>query len=580
MKKLISLILLLFIIASCKNDISDSTNKFTIKIGVSKDPTALLPIKRRGRTELQINPYLFLQAMDFNPKSLKNIPILLENIPNEISIDTGKYKNLYRYNLNFKQDATWDNGTTITANDYLFTIKLMLNPLLELHPAIRHMYSQVKGIEIDPKNPKKFSVFTTKGYMLSKEMITNMEIYPEYFYDSLKIMRKVDLETLINKTSAKIAFDSIQEASNFAKKFNGAYFMRNHISGSGPYKLANWEANQYVILKKKENWWGEKHPEISYLNNNPEEIIFKIIPDKTTSLTELKNGNIDLLSGVLGSDFLKMKNDTTYSNKFDFHNPLTLNYYSIILNNRNPILKDKNVRLAIAHLIDIDFLIKTYGSGAEKRLTSPIHPSKSYYNNNLKPIDFDIKKASELVKLSKWTDSNGDGIVDKTINGKKHDLSLSISITGRSLGKGIALMLQENAKKIGIEINIVNKSSKKFRNDKKRGKFDIIPVPSAKDLVDYDPYPKWHSDNINPGSSNISGFQNKTCDSLIEKILIIKDFNAKTKLYKEFQEIIYKEQPVIFLYVPTNNIIVNSKFDLQVSSKRPGYFVNTIKIKK
>lgn len=579
MKKILYFLLFILIITSCKNEkTSVNTENFTVRIGINKDPAAIFPLKRNGKTERPINVNIFSQACDFDPISLENIPVLLKEVPNEISIDTGKYINSYRYDLEFKKDATWDNGTPITALDYIFTVKLMLNPLAEIHPAIRSLYSKIKGIEIDPNKNKAFSVFADNDYLLSKEMVTNLDIYPEYFYDSLRVLRNIDIATLKNNDKAKATLEKIDSTNNFAKKINSVHFMRNYISGAGPFKFNEWESGQYISLKKKKNWWGDKYDNISYLKNNPDEIVFKIIPDKTTSLTELKNGNIDMLSGVEGSDFIKMKNDPKYKDKFNFYNPLSMQFYIIALNNRNPILKDKNMRKALAHMVDVDFLIKTFGTGDDKRLCSPIHPSKKYYNNNLKPINIDIEKAKELILKSGWADSNKDGIYDKLIEGNLTDLKLSIMITGKALGKSIALMLKENASKVGMQIEIVNKTNKELRNNLKKADFDIAPGVSSKDMVDYDPYAKYHSDNSAPGGSNRNGFSNQKCDELIEKIRNTRDNTIRQKYYKEFQELIYNEQPVIFLYVPTNNIIINNKFKIKPSVKRPGYFANTIEL--
>lgn len=581
MKTIFYLLLFILTFVSCKNDKTNvNTEKFTVRIGVNKEPTALFPLKRNGKAERPININIFSQTCDFDPITLENTPVLLNNIPNEIAVDTGIYKKSFRYDLEFKKDATWDNGSSITALDYIFTVKMMLNPMVEIHPAIRSLYSKIKGIEIDSNNNKSFSVFTDNNYMLSQEMVTNLDIYPEYFYDSLLILRNIDIKTLKNKEIAIKTLEFIDSTNSFAKKINSVHFMRNNISGAGPYKLNEWESGQYISLKKKKNWWGDKYDNISYLKNNPDEIIFKIIPDKTTSLTELKNGNIDMISGVDGRDFLKMKNDEKYKNKFNFYNPLSMQYYIIALNNRNTILKDKNIRKALAHLVDVDFLIKTFGTGKDKRLFSPIHPSKKYYYDSLKPIDIDIEKAKEMILNAGWIDSNKDGILDKIIDGKKTDLKLSISITGKSLGKSIALMMKENASKVGMSIEIINKSSKNLRNSLKRADFDIAPGVSSKDMVDYDPYAKWHSDNAAPGKSNRYGYSNEKCDEIIENIRNTRDLNKRQKYYMEFQKYIYEEQPIIFLYVPTNNIIINNKFKIQPSVKRPGYFANTIELNR
>jgi len=578
------LYLLIFVIvfSSCKNDSTENNNSDNIifKIGISKEPTGMLPFKRRGRAELQIYPNIFLQLADFDPVSHKLIPTLLEKTPTETEIDTGKYKGLLKYSLDLKSDAKWDNGSSISAKDYLFSVKILLNPMLEIHPALRAQFKNIRDIVLDKNNTQRLDVYTVSDYMLSRELVTNMEIYPEYFYDSLRILRKFDYNTFLDTKKIAQLLEKIPEAEHFAAKINGAYFMRDHISNIGPYKLSRWEANRSLSLVKKKNWWGEKNSSnISYLQNGPDKIIFKVIPDRTTALSELKAGNIDLLSDVPGIDFNRLKNDTVYNKNLDFYSPLALKYSVIILNNRNKILWDKRVRRALAHLMDVNFLIKTYGTGQEKRTTGPIHISKPYYNHALKPIEYDIQKAKILLAKAGWQDTNHNGTLDKLINGEPTELNLNFTIIGRKIEKNAALLLKENAKKAGINIEIINKTKKEYRKDRRNLNFDLMLSNVGKDLVDYDPYPRWHSDNTGPGKSNLSGFHTEECDAIINKIISSKNPEEKAPLYKRFQEIIYDNQPAIFLYVPTNNIIVNNKYKIVTSIKRPGYFANTVRLK-
>lgn len=570
----LSLFLLSILIFSCKEDKEKSN--FSVVIGLSADPQALLPIKRNSDIERQVNQYIFVQAADYDPFTLKNNSILFEGLPEEILVKDGLYKDSYRYDLKFRPDAKWENGSPITAYDYLFTVKMILFPDVEVHPALRLLYSNIRNIEIDKNDDKKFSVYTTSDYLLSDELVTNMEIFPEYFYDSLKTMRNIPFKSLLEPDKQN-KLDTLNTAA-FATKLNSAYFMREHVSGAGPYKLQSWSPNNYIKLQKKQNWWGEDLKTIPYLNNNPDEIIYKIIADKNTALTELKSGNIDVLSGELGNDFIKMKSDPLYKDKFNFYNPLSTQYYSLLINNRNPILKEKSVRKAISRLIDVELLIKTFGTGGERKTVSPIHPAKEYFNKSLKELDFNVEEAKKLLVESGWKDSDGNGILDKVINGKKSDLKISITITGKAFGKSLAMQLKQNAEKAGIHIDIVTRPNKSFKKALDDQDFDMAPIIGSQDLADIDPYSEWHSDNIQKGGSNVSGFANADCDKIIDQIRTTRDKNKRNAYYLDFQKILYEEQPVVFLFIPTNNIIVSKKFTSEASIKRPGYFANTFKL--
>ncbi len=169
--------------------------------------------------------------------------------------------------------------------------------------------------------------------------------------------------------------------------------------------------------------------------------------------------------------------------------------------------------------------------------------------------------------------------MDKKIKGKLTNAVISYKSTSKPIGKAIGLSLKENCKKIGIDIKLNFISSKESRSAAKKADFDIIAKVYSKDLVDYSPYPKWHSDNAVTGGANTSRFNNKECDKVIEQIISEKDKIKKEELYLRFQEILNREMPTVFLFGTTENMVVNSKFEVLTSSKRPGYFANTATLK-
>jgi hypothetical protein len=73
------IVIIAFLLSSCNNDVNikESAKDFTVKIGLQREPRALCPIKRNGNIERQVNQYIFLQAADFDPFTLKNTPVLL-----------------------------------------------------------------------------------------------------------------------------------------------------------------------------------------------------------------------------------------------------------------------------------------------------------------------------------------------------------------------------------------------------------------------------------------------------------------------------------------------------------------------
>lgn len=112
-------------------------------------------------------------------------------------------------------------------------------------------------------------------------------------------------------------------------------------------------------------------------------------------------------------------------------------------------------------------------------------------------------------------------------------------------------MLQESATRAGIKIMISEKDFKLIRAENlKTRKFNLVPAVLSQDIIAWDDLSKWHSENDTPDGSNDMSYRNKETDALIDKIISTKSDAERIVLYKQIQEQIYVDQPVIFLYCP------------------------------
>jgi peptide/nickel transport system substrate-binding protein len=238
------------------------------------------------------------------------------------------------------------------------------------------------------------------------------------------------------------------------------------------------------------------------------------------------------------------------------------------------VLSDKNVRKALAHAVDYDGIIGNITLGMAERTIGPFHPDVEYYNHDLTPVPFDLDKARALLAASGWKDSNDNGILDKIIEGALHEISLDITVSPRPEGQTVALLIKEQAAKIGIELNIITKDGAALMQDARNRNFEILPLRTRSEISFVDPYQTWHSSSDAPGGSNRCGFRNEMADSIITVIRTTGSNSERIKAYQELQAVLAEEQPVIFLYVPLERLIVSKKFRMQASARRPGYFEN------
>ena len=561
---------------SCKTDSTAIDD--TIHVRIAKDPERLHPLIFPNPLAREIYQYVFLPLADYNTETLELEPLLITNIPEKEIITEGPYAGGVQYKIEIRPEAVWENGSPVTAKDYEFTLKAVRLPLNQTS-RYREALQNIARVDIDPANPRKFTVTLYKDEMNALETVVQWEIYPAYFYDPENVLASLDLTSLSQDTmyEKKVMADSA--FIQFAEAFNGQEFSSQKISGSGPYSFKTWESNQFIVLEKKADYWGEQYDD-SGLKNNPDKIIFHMIPDDVAAMVQLKSGAIDVMNQVNDDDYLALQKDPESKDKFHFFTPSLTKYYVILLNNGDPLLQDKNVRKALAHLVDVDYILNGLENGFGERLTTPIHPTKPYYDKSLQPIAFNQKKAVDLLDSSGWADKDNNGIREKMIGGSKKELTLDIYISGQELGNQVALLLQQHATKAGIKINIIEKEFKQIRAEHiKTRNYHLIPSVVSTDLNAWeDLRPRYHSEFDNASGGNEISYHNQEADILLDSIPMEKDAEKRKDLYRKLQKIFYEDQPMIFLYVPAERIIVNKIWKAQATQKRPGYAVNTFEL--
>lgn len=540
-------------ISSCGSDGESTQAKTQINIRLVEEPDRIHPMLSTSSVSTQIENHLLLPLMEFDPKSLELTPMLVSERPVISNFRKGK-----KFNFQLREDAVWSDGTPITAKDYEFTVKAAINPHTASR-AWRGFLSEIDSVWINPNDPKNFEVFIDDAFHLALETAANFNVYSHHFYDPKGLLDDYSI--------AELKTDSLGgRAQQFGVEFARPSLSRDSIISSGPYVVDQWEPNLFVELVRNENY------RLPYPKAYPDRLTYQIVPDEATALSMLRGEKLDIVTSVSPSAFSQLQKEAPTD--FDYLTPSIMQYYYLCLNTTNQKLGDFKVRRALAHTLDLSLLIEKLMEGLAEPIAGPTHPGKPHYNKNLSIIKKDLARARQLLDQAGWKDDNGDGIREKAISGKMTNLSLEVLVTQRELGRNLARILKENAKEIGIEIIISSMEWAQIVQRMASRNFDIIPMAKRQSPGLDDHYGMWHTESIGPDGRNIAGFGNQKSDSIIVAIRNEMNLDKRNDLYREFQEVVYNEQPVIFLFAPTQQIITSKNWKVEPSIRRPGYFEN------
>lgn len=575
---LIAFTLVFTVLESCKGKLKG--NEGTLNVHEAADPDKLNPITCSNIAARNINELIFSQVVgaevtgNFDYK-----PILTKELAKISEITEGEFKGGMKLEYEFKEDAVWDNGTPITGYDYAFTIKIFLNPKTN-GERLKSYYDWVGDILIDSANPKKITILSNRKYFKIEEF-SGYYILPEYNYDPNKIMRKFKI-TDLNTSAKRDALKTNPDILTFANEFNSEKFQRDpkFISGMGPYKLDHWTTGQEIVLVKKKNWWGDKYASVSRdFIAYPSKIKVKIINDNNTALTTLKDGQLDAYPIIPAKDFSELEKNKSVTDKFNLVKEDRFAYSFLGMNLRNDKFKDLRVRKAIKYAIDKDKINKVLYNNEFKKTETFVHPVQSAYNKNLKPNGCDIVQSNKLLDEAGWKDTDGDGIRDKVINGRKTPFNVDLKFPKNEINKNLCLILQEDFKKIGINLNIMEKEFTVLIQEQDKLQFEMYLGGFSIPERITDPKQLWHTANTKPGGDNKSGWGNAHSDALIDNLNAELNPEVRKKYYMELQELIYNDIPVIFLFNPINRIAISKKYEVETLMSTPGYKIQEFKLK-
>lgn len=244
--------------------------------------------------------------------------------------------------------------------------------------------------------------------------------------------------------------------------------------------------------------------------------------------------------------------------RLDYVDPF---YTFIGWNEAKPYFKSKKVRKALTMAIDRQRIIRQNLNGLGLEINGTFYIYSDAYDKSIKPLPYDPRKARALLAEEGWYDSDGDGIIDKEIDGKRVPFKFSLTYYIKNdTAKGIVEYISTTLKEIGIscELNGVDITdlSVKFKDQS----FDAVMISWSLGTPPEDPKQIWYSNkNKESGSSNVIGFSNAEVDAIIDQLEFEDDKKKRTELYHRFDQILHEEQPYTFLFTPKRVLLYREK---------------------
>ena len=516
---------------------------------IGEGPKTFNPFTSTDATSSTMSDMMYDGLFTTNPMTGEVIPKLAK------SIDI-KGNN---YIIHLRKGVKWSDGKPITADDVMFTWNDIIFAGLG-NTSVRD------GMVIEGELPKirKIDDYTVE-FSIKKQFapflrMLSAPIAPKHYFTRDKNWKENFDRFLATNTNPK------------------------EIVSSGAFRLKEYIPAQRVVFVKNPNYYminkdGDKLP---YLDK----IVYLIVGDINNQILKFEAKELDEIS-LKGGDVARYKAKESNSD-YVIYNLGADNgtmFIAINLNTRYqtekgvkkyfvPLKKQKwfgdvNFRKAIDYAIDRKSMVQNIANGMATPLYTAESPNGIYYNDKIKGHNQDLNAARSLLRKSGFY-YRGKNLYDKYGNLVEFDLSTNAGNTER---EALGVMIKQDLADIGIKVNfkpiefnsLVNKITNSYDWDM------IILGLTGSPVEPHNGKNVWNSSGplhlFNQRSTGDIKNNNiyplpweKRLDDIFEQAALKLSFNERKKYYDEYQQIIYDEAPIIYLYSPIRIYAIRRKF--------------------
>ena len=469
----------------------------------------------------------------FNQFILKGLPAsglsliydsLMESVDDEIGSRYGLIAKAVKIsddklNITFflNQNAYFHDGVNITADDVVFTFNKLLQ---EGHPSYKMSYRDVKEVKKINKHQVVFNLKNSQNRNLPL-LIASLPVLPKHFYE------KNDF----SKSSLEIPL------------------------GSGPYQIKDFGVNRFIVYERVKNYWGRNLP-INRGRYNFDKITFDYYRDNNVLVEAFKSQKYDIRQENIARNWANLYNIKAVENgeiiKAEIPHQTPPSTQSFILNLRRPKFQDLALRKAIALVFDFEWLQAHIFYGSYIRNQS-FFTNSIYADNEIKPFTYvsktqgngfnreNILQAQEILLQAGYKIKN-----NQLFSPQNLPINIEFLIDQKTFEMVIAPYIK-NLKKIGILAKMRFVDENQYQTRINNFDYDIIVSTIPQQMVPgSELFAYFHSSQKDiKGSANLSGFNDKIIDDLVEKISTSKKIQDLSKLCKKFDRYLLENYYII-----------------------------------
>ncbi len=304
--------------------------------------------------------------------------------------------------------------------------------------------------------------------------------------------------------------------------------------GTGPFKFVSYTEDQEVVLTAFDEYF-EGRPSINQLT-------VRIIPDNSARESELRKGSVDL---AINADFDPVTvEDLQKAEGLKVEVIDGTNIAHLGVNLQDPVLQDQRVRQALAYAIDREAIIRDVMRGQARIAYSILPASQWAHESGVAAYKYNPERARKLLDEAGKPEKDG-----------QRRMKLSLKTSTLSVSRKIAETLQEQMRRVGVELELQPLERQKLTQDWNDGNFQLylntlVGGNQSPDIFKF----VYSSKSVPPNGQNRSRYSNPRMDQLLDESQMASRERRK-ELFSQAQKILADELPQIYLWYPATIVV-------------------------
>jgi oligopeptide transport system substrate-binding protein len=425
------------------------------------------------------------------------------------------------YTFKLREEAVFQDGKTITAEDFKWSFERACDPAIESPTA--HTYlgdivgcqdklagqaQEVTGVKVVDDQTLELTIDEPKGFFLAKMT------YPTAFV--------LDQENVEANPDWAIS----------------------EPNGSGPFKLSQYEPEEAIILERNENYYREPKPVLKMVIYLTAGINLMTGYEQGFSIGQGQQANFDAIP--LSISELNRATDPNNPLSKEFVSTPGLDIQYLGFNVRQPPFDDPNIRQAFNLALDKRRLVRLIFQDTVPVANGIVPPTMpGYQNPDLSDFEFDPERALELVAESSYGDVS-----------ELPEITLSVSGQGGGVGPVIEAIVESYKENLGIELAVEQTPWPEFLGDlnNPNAPYQIYQLGWIADYPDPQNFLEvlFHSKS----NQNHGGYSNPEVDATLDQARKAQDPAEREALYQKAEQMILEDAAWVPLYFGVENWLV------------------------